>query len=249
MSKILVIGDTCKDVFVYCNCDRLCPEAPVPLLDIVEEEENLGMAGNVQRNILCLGADSELVTNLNFTFVTKTRYVDKKTNHLFSRIDSKTKIERIQSGQLQAIDWKSYDAVVISDYNKGFLTVDDIIFITTKHPLTFLDTKKILGSWATYATFIKINTKEFNDSAEKISEYALEDSIIQTLGAGGCKFRDKVYPVKGVDIKNLSGAGDSFLAALVVKFLENKSIDEALVAANEAATIVVQKKGVSLLKD
>ena len=30
MSGILVIGETCRDVFVYCDSNRLCPEAPVP---------------------------------------------------------------------------------------------------------------------------------------------------------------------------------------------------------------------------
>ncbi len=51
MSRILVIGETCRDVFVYCDSNRLCPEAPVPVLNIVDQRENPGMAGNVRRNI------------------------------------------------------------------------------------------------------------------------------------------------------------------------------------------------------
>jgi len=49
--KILIIGDSCKDVFVYCNCKRLCPEAPVPLLDINNSTTNPGMAYNVFKNV------------------------------------------------------------------------------------------------------------------------------------------------------------------------------------------------------
>jgi bifunctional ADP-heptose synthase (sugar kinase/adenylyltransferase) len=33
MKKVLVIGDSCTDVFRYGNCDRLCPEAPVQYLN------------------------------------------------------------------------------------------------------------------------------------------------------------------------------------------------------------------------
>ena len=51
MSKILVIGDSCRDVFVYCESDRLCPDVPVPVLNIIDQKDNPGMAKNVQRNI------------------------------------------------------------------------------------------------------------------------------------------------------------------------------------------------------
>ena len=51
-SKILVIGDSCRDIFVYCDVDRLCPDLPVPILNVVDQTENGGMAKNVQRNIV-----------------------------------------------------------------------------------------------------------------------------------------------------------------------------------------------------
>ena len=51
MKPILILGDSCVDEFVYCDCKRLCPEAPVPLLDIKETVQNRGMAGNVYRNL------------------------------------------------------------------------------------------------------------------------------------------------------------------------------------------------------
>lgn len=41
--KVLVIGETCRDLFVYCDSNRLCPEAPVPVLNIVDQRENPGM--------------------------------------------------------------------------------------------------------------------------------------------------------------------------------------------------------------
>ena len=72
--KILVIGDSCVDNFVYCDISRLCPEAPVPVLQPINTVTNAGVAGNVVRNLIALGAEVELITNeIN---IRKTRYVD-----------------------------------------------------------------------------------------------------------------------------------------------------------------------------
>ncbi len=47
MNSILVIGESSRDVFVYCNAFRLCPDVPVPVLNDKEQSENPGMAKNV----------------------------------------------------------------------------------------------------------------------------------------------------------------------------------------------------------
>ena len=44
----------------------------------------------------------------------------------------------------------------------------------------------------------------------------------------------------------MSGAGDTFLAGLVVRYWETRDIDLAIPYANERATIVVQKRGVGV---
>jgi sugar/nucleoside kinase (ribokinase family) len=75
----------------------------------------------------------------------------------------------------------------------------------------------------------------------------LDEKIIHTMGELGCQHKDKTYPVKHVEIKNLSGAGDSFLAALVVKYLESKDLEESIKFANDSATIVVQKAGMATI--
>ena len=58
--KVLVIGDSCKDVYVYGKCERLCPDAPVPVFMPLRKEENQGMAGNVRRNLQSLGIECDL---------------------------------------------------------------------------------------------------------------------------------------------------------------------------------------------
>lgn len=244
--RILVLGDCCLDEFVYASVERLAPDGPVPVLDIVEKTTNYGMAGNVVANIRALDCKCDLITNTNFKKIKKTRLVDLQTNHLFLRIDKNDKVSRIDC--LREIDWSKYNAVVISDYNKGFLLEEDIYNISLYHKLTFLDSKKLLGSFAKNITFIKINRHEYKTSLPYLTQ-EIKDKIIVTLGKEGCQYRETIYPVKDVEIKNLSGAGDSFLAGLVVKYLETSgNIEQALAYANTIATIIIQKKGVSTIK-
>jgi bifunctional ADP-heptose synthase (sugar kinase/adenylyltransferase) len=42
--KFLAIGDSCTDVFIYGRCERICPEAPVPVFIPVKEKTNGGMS-------------------------------------------------------------------------------------------------------------------------------------------------------------------------------------------------------------
>ncbi len=53
-SKVLVIGDLMLDRFTYGDVIRISPEAPVPVLHVNHEENYLGGAGNVARNISAL---------------------------------------------------------------------------------------------------------------------------------------------------------------------------------------------------
>lgn len=243
MSKILVIGETCRDVFVYCDSTRLCPEAPVPVLNIADQRENPGMAGNVRRNIESLsGKVINLTTNNNWYEIVKTRYVHRESNHMFFRVDTTQLISRID---IKSTDL-DYDLIVISDYNKGFLSEEDIKYICSEHSNVFIDTKKILGSWVKDARFIKINDYEYRNSKPYLTE-DIEQKIIHTMGGLGCEYGGKRYPTKKVEVKDLSGAGDTFMAGLVVKFMETGDIDKSIKYANECASKVVTQKGVAVL--
>ena len=245
-ARILVIGDSNIDEFIYTNTLRLCPEGPVPVLDFHHKKSNGGMALNVLANLRSLGANCQIITNDNWLEVKKTRYVDIKTNHLFFRVDSKSKIESIPKEKLDKESLSKYDAIIISDYDKGFLSKEDIKKIAESHPLTFLDTKKTLGEWAKAITFIKINHHEYLLSSKEIKDFNLKDKIIQTIGEKGAEFKGISYPVKQVEVKDLSGAGDTFLAGLVYRYISNKDIADSIKFANECASEVVQKKGVAV---
>jgi D-beta-D-heptose 7-phosphate kinase/D-beta-D-heptose 1-phosphate adenosyltransferase len=243
--NILVIGDSCRDVFIYCKCERLCPEAPVPLLDISEIKNNGGMAMNVYENLKVLTPNVEILTNNNWSDITKTRYIDSITNHMFIRIDhNASNIDKFEVVR-DNIDFRKYSAIIISDYNKGYLSEEDIEIISKKHPLTFLDTKKILGKWAEDISFIKINRKEYNLSYDNIkNNKTILKKIIKTIGQDGAEFNKKIFPVERVEIRDLSGAGDTFLSSLVHSYLKTNDIEKSIEIANKHATIVVQKRGV-----
>ena len=86
MINVLVIGETCVDRFVYGSVNRISPEAPVPIFVPIESKENSGMSGNVVENLKAL-ADINITHITNENKITKTRYVDKKSNHMFMRVD------------------------------------------------------------------------------------------------------------------------------------------------------------------
>jgi D-beta-D-heptose 7-phosphate kinase/D-beta-D-heptose 1-phosphate adenosyltransferase len=240
--QILVVGETCLDIFVYCHALRLAPDIPVPVLQISKTSENPGMAMNVQRNIAKLVPDCQLVTNPEWRTVTKTRYMHENTNHMFVRVDTSHEIPRVDVKSINL----DYEIIVISDYNKGFLTEEDIQFICDIHPKVFLDTKKRLGEWANKAKYIKINDYEFRRSLPYLNPI-LEERIIHTTGAGGCVFKGKNYPVEKVEVVDTSGAGDTFISALAVKYLETSDIDQSIKFANLCASDVVKRRGVSTL--
>ena len=230
------------DVFVYCDAIRLAPDLPVPVLQEIHVETNPGMAANVQRNIEARSVSTNLVTNKNWDEIVKRRYIHDGSNHMFFRVDTPHNIARFN---VQELDLGA-DVIVISDYNKGFLSESDIEFICKSHPLVFLDTKKVLGKWAENASFIKINNYEYMNSKRYLTE-TLSQKIIHTRGQEGCDFQGKNYPVEKIEVRDTSGAGDSFMAALVVDFLKTTKIEDSIIAANDAASRVVRTRGVGVI--
>ncbi|MCV3346625.1 D-glycero-beta-D-manno-heptose-7-phosphate kinase [Campylobacter lari] len=142
--KILVVGDFMVDHYIWCDCTRISPEAPVMVMKSQKEDKRLGGAGNVYANLKSLGAevfalglvgDDEsgrfLKENLNAKLLVEK---DRKTP-LKSRIlshsqqvlrlddenDFDTKLEDEIIKEYKKIA-KDYDAIILSDYAKGVLT-------------------------------------------------------------------------------------------------------------------------------
>lgn len=144
---------------------------------------------------------AKIKTNEFCKEITKTRYIEQKNNHLFIRIDKNDdKYGHFFINDIENV--KSYDAVIISDYNKGYLTENDIKNISISN-LTFLDSKRPLDSFAEECAFIKVNSSEYK-KAKNIT-LKMKNKMIITLGANGTWFNNKIYSVPSVEIKNLSG--------------------------------------------
>ena len=252
--NILVIGDSCTDVFIYGETARLSPEAPVPVLNPLTQISNDGMARNVVNNIESLQSNVYSITNKNG--IRKVRYVDKKSNQLVLRVDEhdycdrilKKDLTRIKNNMLTVMgNTLEMDAIIVSDYCKGFLEEDDIQYICENNTNVFVDTKKKLGDWIWSTTFIKINSIEYQQNKSFFKNNSVMDKTIVTKGNRGCLFQGKIYPTEDVQVKDISGAGDTFLAGLVVEYVRTKDIIKAISFAQECTKIVVQKHGVSVV--
>jgi len=252
--KVLVVGDSCKDVFVYGNIERISPEAPVPVFVPTHTESNDGMAKNVANNVESLDMVIHTITNENS--IIKKRYVDNRSGQMVLRVDEHDHCDRIDETLSTIQNNQSYvplggvvdvDVIIISDYCKGFLNEDDIKFICDNNKNVFVDTKKKLGSWIQNADYIKINEIEYQKNHEMLTEAGFEDKLIVTLGSRGCRYNGQMFPVESVPVRDVSGAGDTFLAGLVRGYLDTKDITKAISFAQRCTTIVVQKHGVATI--
>jgi rfaE bifunctional protein kinase chain/domain len=59
--RLLVLGDLMLDHYLWGRCERISPEAPVPVVEVQKETSSLGGAGNVAANLTSLGAEPVLV--------------------------------------------------------------------------------------------------------------------------------------------------------------------------------------------
>ena len=247
--KFLVIGDSCIDRFTYGNCDRICPEAPVPVFVPQYTKDNGGMAQNVQANIQALGVECDVITNTGQMSV-KERYVDDKTNQLLLRVDECVKIT--DKFSCNGIDYDEYHTIVVSEYNKGFMSEQDIHSICERHDSVLLDTKRQLQlPLPDNLKYIKLNQHEWELNKHHLWKYPenLVERLIITRGSEGCVFNHKLRPSpKTREVQDLSGAGDTFLAGFAVSRATGDTISRALEFAMECASIVVSKRGVSTVE-
>jgi D-beta-D-heptose 7-phosphate kinase/D-beta-D-heptose 1-phosphate adenosyltransferase len=247
MSKVLIVGECCVDEFVYGKATRLSPEGPAPVFIESHTIRNGGMAYNVMQNLNALGCTTDLVTNTQP--ITKKRYIEENFNHLLLRVDIDDNVPNIGT-QLSTLNFYDFDMVVISDYNKGFLSDDDIAKIAFNHPNTICDTKKKLGDWCTDLKFIKLNRTEYQNNKSFIenNEWILEKLII-TLDKDGCMYLNNMYPTEKVEIMDISGAGDTFVAGFTKKYLETFNINDSIIFGNRCSSQVIQKRGVSVISN
>ena len=233
--KILLIGDSCTDEYVYGTCERLNPEAPVPILKFNRKETTRGMAWNVRENLMSFGLDVYILTNKEP--IIKTRYIDEKSNQHILRVDDE--------GVCDPMDYElpedEYDALVISDYDKGFLTEKKIQeLVDWFDGPVFIDSKKT--KLPKKECYLKINEIE----SKLLKGYK---NLIVTKGSGGADYNKVNYPGEKTKIVDVVGAGDTFLSGLVYVYLLCGTIEKAIPYANRAAAISGQNFGTYVLTE
>lgn len=291
--RILVLGDIMLDTYTHGNSSRLSPEAPVPVVDLVDTEFVLGGCGNVSAGIRALGHDVEIIAFYgNDSYGEKISYLLSERGIINSSVilaDHKTivknrvvvgghQIVRIDSGNFYVPDItiikdriiefsQSYSAIVISDYNKGAMVhAAEIIKLSRELGVfTIVDPK--VPDWSRYANcdIITPNKVELNSacsfeniaqdtetSARILMEKFSIGSVLVTLGAEGMLLLDRKIstmevPAKIKKVFDVTGAGDTVVAALASFLSRGGALSDAVRYANEAAAIAVSNYGTKVV--
>ena len=102
----------------------------------------------------------------------------------------------------------------------------------------FIDTKK-KDLFSAQNVIFKINQKE----ASTLRMQPSPQNLITTAGGQGAWYMDKLYPSEKVNVFDVVGAGDTFLAALCAEFLKEHDMEASIKIANKASAIAVQNYG------
>lgn len=156
-SKILIVGDVMLDKYYFGCVERISPEAPVPIVNILKEESRLGGAANVANNIASLGGHTLLCGTIGHDFfgkeierisrqknirtvllktlcptITKARIIGGKQQIVRVDYEDKAAISSTNKRLLKETIHASlpeYDILVISDYGKGLISEEVCHFL------------------------------------------------------------------------------------------------------------------------
>ncbi|WP_267523858.1 bifunctional heptose 7-phosphate kinase/heptose 1-phosphate adenyltransferase [Campylobacter sp. MG1] len=147
--KALVVGDLIYDIYVFANCNRISPEAPVPVITPTSEKKVLGGMANVASNLASLGASVDILSVLgndeSAKFIENELKIQKINSYILKLNDRKTSTktrifgsnqqivridiestdeisEDIANKLFSMIEQNTYNVIVFSDYAKGVIT-------------------------------------------------------------------------------------------------------------------------------
>ena len=245
--KVLVIGDVIIDKYIYGTSTRISPEAPVPVITYIEEKETKGGAGLVYENLKSLGVDVDMFETPGDVSV-KTRIICD--GHYITRIDDDKPAKGMEVlKQVQETDFSKYDYVVLSDYNKGVLDeAKDIIAHINKYNCKVIVDPKEHAWFYEGAWLVKPNYNEFHDlgfdewQGNIITTNAGEEVIAHIDG------KNYEIPVENLEVADVTGAGDCFLASFVYALTKGYDYEKAIKVAVRGSTESVKHAGTYILK-
>ena len=295
--RIMLLGDIMLDKYVYGNINRISPEAPIPVLRHLKEKNMLGGAGNVFCNLIALSGKQHVLFSVagddEYRIHLENLLINTAKYHLYTEADRKTTVKQRLIAQRQqmirydietaspigknlqneilsdyAKELEFVDAVILSDYNKGFFNKDftqEIICLAKKAgKMILVDPKSRDFSFYAGADFVKPNRNELTEAAgepvQTIDEITAasrslcqkhsigniivtlsEEGMLYVPGNGGRAVHIK--PQYTPEIFDVSGAGDTAFAVLALSLASGAEIETALHTANTAAQIAISKAG------
>jgi D-beta-D-heptose 7-phosphate kinase/D-beta-D-heptose 1-phosphate adenosyltransferase len=295
-ARILILGDIMLDEYLYGSVSRISPEAPVPVVEISDEQLRLGGAANVANNIAALGNTPYLVGTVGeddgsvklsqllkqkniareFLINDRTRRTTIKTRIIAHsqqvvRADREDALEISDDTEKIILDKlislaDKIDAVIISDYGKGVITsslLDKIIPLCREKDIFvgvdpkethFFNYKKVSVVTPNHheASFVAgrriINDNDLQEVGKFLLEKLEADSILITRGGKGMALFSAngdidYFPTVARKVFDVTGAGDTVIAAFVSAVAAGATLKEAAVIANCAAGVVVGEIG------
>jgi len=244
--KVLVFGDVVIDKYIYGTSTRISPEAPVPVVTYGHTVETQGGAGLVYENLKSLGVDVTLLQTDQPSSI-KTRIICD--GHYITRIDDdKNADSNAVLKNVQRSDFSQWDYVVLSDYDKGVLdnAKEIIAHINKCGCKVIVDPKRYAHEYKD-AWLVKPNNSEYT----KFEFDEWQGNII-TTDAGhsvSATIDDVEYtiPVEPVEVSDVTGAGDCFLAGFVYALTRGYNYKKCLEIAVGASTESVKHTGTYIL--
>ena len=296
-TNILVIGDIIIDHFIWGAVSRISPEAPVPVVNVTHENLLLGGAANVLNNIYAMGGKATmcgiigddimgnnllgLLNDLGSSTEGVIRTADRPTTKKTRIIAQHQQVVRFDREKTSALHEEtskalfdfiennlySFQAVIISDYNKGIITSDLMTMLRSKLadkpeiPI-IVDPKPKNIERFTGATILTPNSHEAEQmsgieisdneklvqAAQAIRKSLKTKALLITRGEAGMALFEGdndpfIIPTVAREVFDVTGAGDTVIASLALGLATGLSFKDASILANRAAGIVVGKLG------
>lgn len=284
------------DRYVFVKTERQAPETPIPVWDELHEEYRLGGAANVANNLKSIGGDEVEVqlagvfkqSDVNRALIkkcgvdtvlcchgqgmVKNRFIEEERIIFRSDTLKRFDVEQVTylEKQFEMLMAPSYDAVIISDYDKGTVTPGLMTLIQGLgvSPIVVDSKRKDLNIFKG-SQVLKVNSEEYGiqSSMERLCYgsrcvESLFDYVVITKGSQGAELRQcektksderrslvysESFGIEPVQAKDVTGCGDTHTAALTFALLKNGGdIRSAIKFANACARSVVQKFGTSV---
>ncbi|MGH9558773.1 MAG: bifunctional heptose 7-phosphate kinase/heptose 1-phosphate adenyltransferase [Bryobacteraceae bacterium] len=290
--RLLVLGDAILDRYWWGDCDRISPEAPVPIVRRRKSSARPGGAANTAANLAALGASvslagvvgadqaaselRELLRSFGIEaclFEDRARPTTTKTRVMAHqqqvvRVDEEDTApvsEALTRQVLELVEGSPFDAIVVSDYAKGFVTPPLLAGIVASGNRVFIDPKgadykRYLGCFLlkpnrvelSLLTHMPVRNHEEALGAGRALASSMHNTIVlvteggdgMTAFAEGCIEHAAPVPKQVFDV---TGAGDTVLATAALAMCAGAELPDAMELASRAASIAVSVTGTSVV--